>query len=172
MADKILSAQQLLKQKGFEVSKFDTNLFMQDVAEYFLRSDVSAKLLLLPLRFVEIPDKEDSEENPLRITNEDRKNGFKTQTQLETPPKYKKYMKEWERRKFFVDGSELSYVFDLHDYNNHEYYSEKRRGILVPRIIIDKPFIGNAVHTLRFIGGYVAEQKIRQKLKTYDISLL
>ncbi len=159
MADKILSAQQLLKQKGFEISKFDTNLFMQDVAEYFLRSDVSAKLLLLPLRFVEIPDKEDPEENPLRITDEDRRNGFKTQTQFDSSLKRE-------------IGGGLVYVPDLHDYNVGEFYSEYKRGVLVPRIIIDKPFIGNAVHTLRIVGGYVVEQKMRKKLKTYDISLL
>ena len=166
MADKILSAQQLLKQKGFEVSKFDTNLFMQDVAEYFLRSDVSAKLLLLPLRFVEIPDRENPKENPLRITDEDRKNGFKTQTQLADASD----QTEWEQES--IRGGELSYVRDLYEYDPLEYWNEYNRGILVPRIIIDKPFIGNAVHTLRFIGGYVAEQKMRQKLKTYDISLL
>lgn len=172
MADKILSAQQLLKLKGFEVNKFNTNLFMQDVANYFLKNEVSAKLLLLPLRFVDVPNEENPETNPLHITEENRKNGFKTQTKPQEPPEDKDERRKWEHQRSFTTGWDLEYGYELSYYNYDEYESECERQIMVPRIVIDKPFIGNAVHTLRLLGGYVVEQKVRKRLKTYDISLL
>ena len=172
MADKILSAQQLLKLKGFEINKFNTNLFMQDVADYFLKNEVSAKLLLLPLRFVDVPNEENPETNPLRITEEDRKNGFKTQTKLIDTLEDEKTRRSWEISRGLIKGLEFEYIFYLYEHNTKEFRSEYDRKILVPRIVVDKPFIGNAVHTLRLLGGYVVEQKVRKKLKTYDISLL
>lgn len=172
MADKILSAQQLLKLKGFEVNKFNTNLFMQDVANYFLKNEVSAKLLLLPLRFVDVPNEENPDTNPLHITEEDRKNGFKTQTKPKEPPKDKDEMEAWECIRGFRTEMNWEFAYDLRNCNYSEYANERERQILVPRIVIDKPFLGNAVHTLRLLGGYVVEQKVRKRLKTYDISLL
>ncbi len=169
MAERILSAQQLLKEKGFEKGKFNTNLFMQDVADYFLENEVSSKLLLIPSRFVEIPDTDDVRENPQRITAEDRKNGFKTQTAHLITTKINIINR---KRVTTVIKGDLLYKIDLYKNYWMEYNNEDKAGILLPRIIIDKPFFDNAVHTLRYVGGYVAERKMRKGLKTYDISLL
>ena len=57
---KIITAQDLLKEKGYIEEKFDTNGFLQCVANWFREHEVKDKLLIRPKRFVEMdnPPKE------------------------------------------------------------------------------------------------------------------
>ena len=51
---KIVTAQDLLKEKGYIEEKFDTNGFLQCVADWFREHDVKDKLLIRPKRFIEM----------------------------------------------------------------------------------------------------------------------
>ena len=53
---KFVRAQDILKEKGFKAPPFDTAGFQNAVVEFFRKNDVSAKLPVIPLRFVELPD--------------------------------------------------------------------------------------------------------------------
>lgn len=50
----MISAKDILKEKGYVAPQFDTSGFMQVVAEYFLQNPVECKLLLIPYRFADI----------------------------------------------------------------------------------------------------------------------
>lgn len=51
---KILTAQDLLKEKGYIEEKFDTNGFLQCVADWFRSHNIEDKLLIRPKRFIEM----------------------------------------------------------------------------------------------------------------------
>ena len=51
---KIVTAQDLLKEKGYIEEKFDTNGFLQCVADWFREHDVKDKLIIRPKRFIEM----------------------------------------------------------------------------------------------------------------------
>lgn len=51
---KILTAQDLLKEKGYIEEKFDTNGFLQCVADWFRSHNIEDKLLIHPKRFIEM----------------------------------------------------------------------------------------------------------------------
>lgn len=51
---KILTAQDLLKEKGYIEEKFDTNGFLQCVSDWFRSHNIEDKLLIRPKRFIEI----------------------------------------------------------------------------------------------------------------------
>ena len=51
---KIITAQDLLKEKGYVEEKFDTNGFLQCVANWFREHEVKDKLLIRPKRFIEM----------------------------------------------------------------------------------------------------------------------
>lgn len=52
--EKILTAQDLLKEKGYIEEKFDTNGFLQCVADWFRSHNIEDKLLIRPKRFIEM----------------------------------------------------------------------------------------------------------------------
>lgn len=51
---KIITAQDLLKEKGYIEEKFDTNGFLQCVANWFREHEVKDKLIILQKRFIEM----------------------------------------------------------------------------------------------------------------------
>ena len=51
---KIVTAQDLLKEKGYIEEKFDTNGFLQCVTNWFREHEVKDKLLIRPKRFIEM----------------------------------------------------------------------------------------------------------------------
>lgn len=51
---KIVTAQDLLKEKGYIEEKFDTNGFLQCVANWFREHEVKDKLIIRPKRFIEM----------------------------------------------------------------------------------------------------------------------
>lgn len=62
---KIISAQSILKQKGYVHNKFDTDGFMDAVGQYFIDNDVESKLLLIPFRFLDL--KVDKKNDPCEL---------------------------------------------------------------------------------------------------------
>ena len=51
---KILTAQDLLKEKGYIEEKFDTNGFLRCVADWFRSHNIEDKLIIRPKRFIEM----------------------------------------------------------------------------------------------------------------------
>lgn len=156
---KLISAQTILKEKGFVQNKFDTNGFMQAVGQYFLENSIESKLLLIPSRFIEI-DKEvyiegKTYKNPLEITDDDIKVGYKVQTEMD-----KKYP-QW-----------AAWLIDLNKRNADLTWAQVHLDISYPRIIIDKPFFENAAATLRLMGGYVVEKQMKKRQKRYWVTLI
>lgn len=157
---KIISAQSILKQKGYVQNKFDTNGFMQAVGQYFIDNSVESKLLLVPFRFLDIDRtlQDDGKEryNPFGITEEEVKVGYKVQTK----------MKKLE----CFDYPEWAYDLSKSDWENFQ--KQEQAGLDEPRIVVDKPFFENAAATLRLMGGYVVEKQMKKRRKLYWVTLV
>lgn len=156
--NKIISAQSILKQKGFVQNKFDTNGFMQAVGQYFLDNSVEAKLLLVPFRFLDIKREvidgiECETFNPFHIEKDEEAVGYKVQTATNS-------------------AGEIAYARLLFEFDFDNFQQQREAGILVPRIVVDRPFFENAAATLRLMGGYVVEKQTKKKRKLYWVSLL
>jgi hypothetical protein len=156
---KIISASAILKQKGFVQKKFDTSGFMNAVAQYFLKNQISSHLYLFEFSFVEFPDCDSEEElqdeynrcSVFRVFNADKEVGWKAEC-------------DFNEDGNLVYATQYPYttVMDMRD-----------MGILLPRILIDKPFFKNAAEMLRLMGGYVVEKKkIKRYINAYDVSLI
>lgn len=150
---KIISAQSILREKGFVQNKFDTNGFMNAVGQYFLDNKVEDRLLLVPFRFLDISRGGDYTFNPFGITEEEEKLGYKVQTEND-------------------DKGQVKFIVDLFETDFEEYRREMDRGLLWSRIIIDKPFFENAAGLLKVMGGYVVEKEIKKKRKLYWVTLV
>lgn len=177
---KIISAQSILRQKGFVKKKFDTNGFMEEVGKYFLQNPVESKLLLIPYRFLDIQvigddpcdvvkqedlkDMTDADKisfnnmegitrrNPFNVKWNEHLLGYKAQTEM--------------------DGDEPRYIRDLIRYDFENFQAQKEAGILFPRMIVDKPFFENAAGALRIMGGYIVEKRVKRRCKMYWVTLI
>lgn len=156
---KIISASAILKQKGFVQKKFDTSGFMNAVAQYFIKNQISSHLYLIEYSFVHCPDCDSEEELPeeykrfslFHVFNADKELGWKAEC-------------DFNEDGNLVYATQYPYqtVMDMRDL-----------GLLLPRIIVDKPFFKNAAGMLRLMGGYVVEKrKIKRCINMYDVSLI
>ena len=156
---KIISASAILKQKGFVQKKFDTSGFMNAVAQYFIKNQISSHLYLFEYSFVGFPDCDSEEDLPevyqeigmFHVFNADKELG-------------------WRAEYDFNEDGNLVYA------TKYPYWAVttmRDLGILVPRIIVDKPFFKNAAAMLRLMGGYVVEKrKIKRCINMFDVSLI
>jgi len=150
---KITTAQDLLKEKGYKVNKFDTNGFLEAVAGYFRRVDVKDKLLLVSKRFVEVDNALESKKFFFRELSDDEKaTGWDAQTEIDANDLLGIYCQDRDLRKSLMD--QLTF------------------GMLKPRIVVDAPFFKNAVSLLQIMGGYVVEKKKRHGIDTALVSLI
>lgn len=177
---KILSAQSILRQKGFVQNKFDTNGFMEEVGRFFLQNPVESRLLLVPYRFLDIKVYGDDPcdvvtQEDLRNMSEADKISFSTMegTTTNNPFKVKWYERllGYKAQTKMING-EPEYVRNMIDYNYENFQLQKEAGILFPRIIIDKPFFENAAGVLRVMGGYVVEKVTKKRRKMYWVTLI
>lgn len=156
---KIISANAILKEKGFIKKKFDTSGFMNAVALYFMNNHINSHLYLFECSFVDYPDcdsekdltKEIDMSSIFHVFNADKEVG-------------------WRAECDFNENGSLVYSTK---YPNTTVEIMREIGILVPRILVDKPFFKNAAGMLRLMGGYVVEKKkIRRYINVYDVSLI
>ena len=91
---KLVQASDLLREKGYVEEKFDTNGFLQCVANWFREHEVKDKLLIRPKRFIEM-------DNP-------PKGGWKDMTNIEEwLPSL-----QWEQQLILVQkGQAVPFVF-------------------------------------------------------------
>ena len=128
---KIVTAQDLLKEKGYVEEKFDTNGFLQCVVDWFREHDVKDKLIIRPKRFIEM-------DNP-------PKGGWIDMTNV----------KEW---------------FEALPWEQQFCIASARQA--VPFLFVDKPFIKNAVFTLKTMAGFVVNKSKGGPRGVYEGSLL
>lgn len=151
---KIITAKDLLKEKGFVLNKFDTTGFMSAVAGYFSERDVNSRLIVLRMRFVDIKTGEEVERMKKdgeygwdrheywNLSEEDRERGWKTMN---------------------IDFDE-EFEYSLRNYGS-EGFSNYASGIKefvrysTTYIVVDKPFYENSLSMLRIMGGYVVEKE-------------
>lgn len=153
-----MQAKDILKEIGYVAPKFDSNGFLQTVGEFFLSGTVEQRLLLIPYRFANIewetlnlPEPTDCDmSSPYGFTKEDVAKGFKAETA--THPYW---------------GIQAAC-----NYDETNRVRQEEAGILVPRIIIDKPFFENAAQMLRVMCGYIVEKKMKRHTKLYNVSLI
>jgi hypothetical protein len=155
---KFIQAKDILKAKNFIQNRFDTNGFLNEVAQFFLENEVNATLYILSERFVDIdPDNESQKEYRIEyqkgiITQEDKDKGYKAV--METIAFDQSHYKDW-------GDSGINY-----------YWRDVEQGYFRPRIIIDKPFVRNAVFALRTLAGYTVE-RVRKRGEThYEVTLV
>lgn len=141
---KFVRAQDILKEKGFKAPPFDTAGFQNAVVEFFRKNDVSAKLAIFGVRFV------DYEGTP--------KCGFSDCSQgsfCET---------RW-------NGIDI-FDYDLPDYLDCRFGYHTTTGFSSPFFIVDEPYLTNAVALLKMAGFIVGRKRRVYEVPTYDITLV
>lgn len=140
---KFVRAQDILKEKGFKAPPFDTAGFQNAVVDFFQKNDVSARLCIFSVRFL------DYEGAPAC--------GFATSTEG-----------IYDCLPFF--GIEFyKYVFppflEGHFGGNEEYAT-------FPYIMVDEPYVTNAVALLKMAGFVVSRKHKRLRHDSYTVTLV
>lgn len=114
---KIVTAQDLLKEKGYIEEKFDTNGFLQCVANWFREHEVKDKLIIRQKRFIEM-------DNP-------PKGGWKDMTDVE------EWLKDlpWENRLCIISkGQAVPFIWVDEPYlRNATFTLKNMAGFVVSR---------------------------------------
>lgn len=184
---KMISAQQILKQKGYVQSKFDTNGFMNAVAQYFIDNDVESKLLLFPFRFLDI--KVDKENDPCNLVKKEDLSSLSASDRIamdnmdfnaidHTCPN--PFDIGWQDRllgykvqtKMDPVENYPEWAMKLSRCDWEALRIQQEAGLDKPRIIIDSPFFENAVGMLRVMGGFVVVPKRKKGKKLYTVMLV
>lgn len=165
---KIITAKDLLKEKGFALNKFDTAGFMNAVAGYFSERDINSKLVLYRLRFIDVKTIEEVERMKKdgeygwdyheywNLSDDDRESGWKTMS---------------------IDSDEM-FDYSCRNYGSEGFsdFAFKNHGSTLPfsstYIVVDKPFYENSLSMLRIMGGYVVEKKRGKLSGTAVVSLV
>lgn len=114
---KIITAQDLLKEKGYIEEKFDTNGFLQCVANWFREHEVKDKLIIRQKRFIEM-------DNP-------PKGGWKDMTDVEEWfPSLR-----WEQQLILVEkGQDIPFIWVDEPYlKNATFTLKNMAGFVVSR---------------------------------------
>ena len=150
---KIIQAKDILKAKNYVQTKFDTNGFLSVVGKYFMESDVNAVLRVLSERFADIdPDNEDEKQ-----FRDYYKLGKITQSDID-----RGYLPVLEEVPFECTNC----------VSKESYWNSVYQGYYRPRIVVDRPFVRNAVFALRTLAGYNVEP-VRKRGKThYEVTLI
>lgn len=182
---KFVRAQDILKEKGFKAPPFDTAGFQNAVVEFFQSHDVSAKLPVIPIRFVELPDPPQSgfsmsEKVVLYAANPDAYyNNYSPKITVIEDDKIAKALEEYGG---FYESEDKSCLFfeyrnvgiekvykgghrDANDYSYAEY----------PVVFVDEPYAANAVALLK-MAGFIVNRKhkwrVNKYLSCYDVTLV
>ena len=175
---KFVRAQDILKEKGFKAPPFDTAAFQNAVVEFFRENDMSAKLTIRTMRFL------------------DYKNAPKAPLFISTAPVVTRYIeivnKEIWKEEENEDGEIVKY-YEMHRewwrddvrtsatciWAEEEYCDEERYEQIIneypypkfikdvidadssdsPFIIIDEPYATNAIGLLKMLGFIVSRKR-------------
>ncbi len=161
---KIISAEDILKAKGYKADKFDTDGFMAAVAQFFIDNEVKDKLLIVSNRFLDvmtdeeyaayrptvwIPELTDRYHYYWRLTDEERTRGWKDQSAV-------------------TETGGALFVQELWDAGHSK--PEGTYELDRPRIVVDSPYYKNALFLLQTMAGYTVEK--RRKKNGYETALV
>lgn len=151
---KIIRAQDILKEKGYTAPKFDTMGFQSAAADFFRKSDVSARLTVFSVRFL------DYEGAPL--------SGFHACTEY-TSREYDDILASVHAGR---DGDGYTYDYPLPPFLGSRFgtlgYTDE---IGIPYIIVDEPYITNAVGLLKLCGFIVSRKHKTFGIPSYTVTL-
>lgn len=138
---KLVRAQDILKEKGFKASPFDTAGFQNAVVEFFRKNDVSERLSIISVRFL---DYEDAPECGFAASTEGVYNDY-------LGPGFDKYIFP-----HFLGG----------------YFGGTEEYVCSPYIIVDEPYVTNAVALLKMAGFIVSRKHKWLKHDSYTVTLV
>nr|DAE09178.1 MAG TPA: hypothetical protein [Siphoviridae sp. ctZro7] len=138
---KFVRAQDILKEKGFKAPPFDTAGFQNAVVEFFQKNDVSARLSIISVRFL------DYEGAPAC--------GFAASTEG-------------------VYNDYLGPGFDKYIFPHFlgRYFGGFEEYACSPYIIVDEPYVTNAVALLKMAGFIVSRKHKQLKHHAYTVTLV
>lgn len=148
---KIITAKDILKEKGVSVGRFNTNKFIMEVGQWFSERDVSKTLVIESKRFVDKPEPindltefcfsyalNNASNRSLAmvwkypiwlpLTDEERTDGFRDSSYLD------------RIKSTFKDARQITI----------DYFDK--------RIFVDEPFFNNALAALQVMCGYVVKK--------------
>ena len=138
---KFVRAQDILKEKGFKASPFDTAGLQNAVVEFFRKNDVSERLSIISVRFL---DYEDAPECGFAASTEGVYNDY-------LGPGFDKYIFP-----HFLGG----------------YFGGTEEYVCSPYIIVDEPYVTNAVALLKMAGFIVSRKHKWLKHDSYTVTLV
>lgn len=138
---KFVRAQDILKEKGFKAPPFDTAGFQNAVVEFFRKNDVSSRLSIISVRFL---DYEDAPECGFAASTESVYNDY-------LGPGFDKYIFP-----HFLGG----------------YFGGFEEYVCSPYIIVDEPYVTNAVALLKMAGFIVSRKHKWLKHYAYTVTLV
>lgn len=160
MVKKLVSAKDILAEKGYIQNKFDTAGFTDAVVRYFRKHGVEATLTVYPTRFVEDPGcYPDCGWFAYTEWTEDFKKSLEKMFEVRTIRKYGDE-EDFDIRKEKKES--LHYFFDF-------YKNDIKKK---PRIVVDEPFCNNAVQMLAIMNGFVVKSHRKNGKKEYIVSLI
>lgn len=174
---KLVRAQDILKEKGFKASPFDTSAFQNAVVEFFRDNDVSAKLTIRTMRFL---DYKNAPKNPLfistvpvvtRLIETVNKEIWKEEENEDGEiVKYYEMHREWWRDDVRTDAT---CIWAEEEYCDEERYEQITNEYPYPKfikdvigadssdspfIVIDEPYATNAIGLLKMLGFIVSRK--------------
>lgn len=158
MATKIIPASWILKQKGVSQKNFDTSSFNTVVANFFVKAETKSKIVLFPLRFIDVKGLPASEVFGI--------NQFAVWRKLKHAPEadFVEMLDtdEWEDVLNDSEGENIGFS---------SYIGMRNAGLITPLIYVDEQFIGNAAGYLRDFCGFAVKRRTVKKTKIYEVSL-
>lgn len=182
---KFVRAQDILKEKGFKAPPFDTAGFQNAVVEFFQTHDVSAKLPVIPIRFVELPDPPQS--------------GFSMSEKVVLhAASYQAYYHDYSDEITVIEGDKavkkIEELGGLGKTDDDQYFFLEYRNVGIgkvykgghsdangnsyakhPIVFVDEPYAANAVALLK-MAGFIVNRKhkwrVNKYLSCYDVTLV
>lgn len=147
MATKLVRAQDILREKGFALPPFDTQGFTDAVTRFFRSSDVSARLRIFAVRFVDYDSTPSS--------------GFAASTDF-TRREYDDILGYW--RYDYPLPSFMGGCFGSLGY-------DPDNSLGIPFILVDEPYTANAVGLLKMMGYVVSRPRKWNGVPCREITL-
>lgn len=161
---KFVRAQDILKEKGFKAPPFDTAAFQNAVVEYFKAHEVSAKLEIVSMRFVELTD---APPCGFAMTEE------WTLWSMEPRSHYSR------RGNLIIDEPERvdTTVYKIPPFLTPCISCDKEdinggKHILQPIVVVDEPYATNAVALLKMAGFIVSRKHKWRGDPAYTVTLV
>lgn len=148
MATKLVRAQDILREKGFALPPFDTQGFTDAVTRFFRSGDVSASLCIFAVRFVDYGGAPAS--------------GFAAST-------------DWARKEYDDYHEEWFFHYPIPTFAGGLFpprYIYDDNTVFHPFILVDEPYMANAVGLLKLMGYVVSRPRKQLGLPCRQITLV